>query len=855
MGKLYPVSIVISLLSIAQFAAAQSFKDIHISKRYKNVPLRDVIGELKENHGLNFFFVDQQIDSVKITAEVNNQLLEQALKIILHNTRLNFFFDKTRIVLYQEEKKVVKPSSVRNLFTIHGTITDAKTKEAIPSANVYIQTTHTGFSSDANGTYTLKDLPQGIYLIQYSFIGYATQEQKVLLDRNLEVNISLPENITELETVNVSPALYEISVEEAMAHTMSNKEIFHSPNLAKDVSRTLRVLPGIASNDFSAKPRIRGGSTDESVFYLDNFEIISPFHFEEFDGFFSIINTDYISNVKVIPGGFSPAYTDKLAGVIDIKTPGIVDGNKTSASIDLINTTLFFKRKINDKLDVQFSGRRTYLDLLLNFNKSEEIQLDPIYFDIWAKVNYRVNEKNTLALSFLHATDAGKARVRESSFNWIDMNGKRKDNYFWLNWKHTPNARYQHITTLGFQHLGKTTDFSFNNTISRDNEDDRLHDVLMFSHTSFQRLGERNKLEFGGDIKHFDSQLRFYEIRFNNFESTRDETVIDSIDVNSKFSTTLGGLFLQNTFHLSKNVNVTAGVRASYFNSTKESLHLAPRFGASIRLNEHLNVKIGYGIYNQAAYPNETRIYDGEQFPTQDPKQSIHYTASINYSKQNTNFSINAYYKDNKRLYDDYRYDVFNRLGGGIAILDKSFVTASGFSQGVEAIFRHTYSRKSTITASYAYAINKIRNETGLEAYRDNDRRHTLILNNLLNLKNNWAFSAYSIFYTGEPYTPSSTNFVGESDERQILFFNLGEKNSARLPAFYSLDLRIDKFWYFRKWQLNAYLNIMNLTGHKNVRNYFWAPYPNAQGDYNVSKIEEIYLSTIFISPGVSFSF
>jgi hypothetical protein len=130
-----------------------------------------------------------------------------------------------------------------------------------------------------------------------------------------------------------------------------------------------------------------------------------------------------------------------------------------------------------------------------------------------------------------------------------------------------------------------------------------------------------------------------------------------------------------------------------------------------------------------------------------------------------------------------------------------------------------------------------------------------LILNNLLNLKNNWTFSAYSIFYTGEPYTPSSTNFVGESDERQILFFRLGEKNSARLPSFYSLDIRIDKLWYFKKWQLNAYLNIMNLTGHKNVRNYFWAPYANAQGNYNVSKIEEIYLSTVFISPGVSFSF
>jgi hypothetical protein len=685
-------------------------------------------------------------------------------------------------------------------------------------------------------------------------VGYAMHERKVVLHNDVDLDISLSEKATELTAVDVTAALYEITLNEQSSHTLSSEEIFHSPNLARDISRTLRVLPGIASNDFSAKPRIRGGSADESVFYLDNFEIISPFHFEEFDGVFSIINTDYVSNVKVIPGGFSPAYTDKIAGVVDISTPGTLDRNKSSISVDLVNTKLFLTRKINEKLDVQFSARRTYLDLLL-FNKSETIEIDPVYYDLWSKVNYRINEKNRLAFSFLHSTDDGKAKVRESHHNWIDMNGTRNNDYFWVNWKNNARTNYQQITTAGFQRLAKTSDFNFTNSISDQNIDDRVHNVLVLSHSSFMEIGPKNHLEFGGDVKHFISHLAFNEIRYNTFESTREKTVIDTIDVDSKSSTTMGGLYAQNTFDVSEKFHVTAGARLSYFNSAKTSVLLAPRVGAAYTFNEKMTLKAGYGIYNQAAYPVETKIYDGEPFPTQIDKQSIHYTASFHYTAKNTGLILNGYYKDNKKLYDDYRYDVFNRLGGGIAILDQSFITASGYSQGIEAIVRHRYGKGSILTTSYAYAVNKIRNSDGLEAYRDNDRRHTFLINSLMALKNNWTFSAYSIFYTGEPYTPTTVNFVGESNEREILFFNLGAKNSKRLNAYYSLDLRIDKFWYFRKWNLNIYMNIINTTSHRNVRNYFWVPWTNASGDYHASEIEERYLSKIFVSPGISVGF
>jgi len=67
--------------------------------------------------------------------------------------------------------------------------------------------------------------------------------------------------------------------------------------------------------------------------------------------------------------------------------------------------------------------------------------------------------------------------------------------------------------------------------------------------------------------------------------------------------------------------------------------------------------------------------------------------------------------------------------------------------------------------------------------------------------------------------------------------------------------MRVDKIWYFKKWELNIYLNLINVTSHKNVRNYFWYPSTAKDNSYNASQVEETYLSKIFVSPGITLSF
>ena len=133
---------------------------------------------------------------------------------------------------------------------------------------------------------------------------------------------------------------------------LSSKEILLSPNFAKDISRTLKVIPGFANNDISAKPRIRGGDWDETATYIDNFEIYEPYHFEETDGLAGIFNTENAKEIKISTGGFPAKYTDKMSGIIEVKTPDYVTKNQINTSIDFLNAGVYGKLKINDKTSV-----------------------------------------------------------------------------------------------------------------------------------------------------------------------------------------------------------------------------------------------------------------------------------------------------------------------------------------------------------------------------------------------------------------------------------------------------------------------------------------------------------------------
>jgi len=78
-------------------------------------------------------------------------------------------------------------------LTVKGHITDAQTREAIPGVTIVVKGTGIGTITDANGNYSLGDVPQDALLV-FSFVGLKTQEIPVAGQTTIDVKME-PETI------------------------------------------------------------------------------------------------------------------------------------------------------------------------------------------------------------------------------------------------------------------------------------------------------------------------------------------------------------------------------------------------------------------------------------------------------------------------------------------------------------------------------------------------------------------------------------------------------------------------------------------------------------------------------------
>ena len=95
-------------------------------------------------------------------------------------------------------------------------------------------------------------------------------------------------------------------------------------------------------------------------------------------------------------------------------------------------------------------------------------------------------------------------------------------------------------------------------------------------------------------------------------------------------------------------------------------------------------------------------------------------------------------------------------------------------------------------------------------------------------LPKRWRVGARTRVSAGNPYTPV-VNRSYSLDQRafQPVY---GDRDSARLPPFYSVDVRIDKDWVYDDWTLTAYLDVQNATNAQNIETMSWT-YDYAEED------------------------
>ena len=133
----------------------------------------------------------------------------------------------------------------QGLRTVTGTVVDSETGDPLGGANVLVEEIKHGAASGPDGTFTIRNVPEGVYVLSASYVGYTVEKEKIEIDGSTPgVNFRLVPKVTKMQEVIVS-AVRARERETPIAFSNLSKEDIENRYRAQDVPFFLADLPGV----------------------------------------------------------------------------------------------------------------------------------------------------------------------------------------------------------------------------------------------------------------------------------------------------------------------------------------------------------------------------------------------------------------------------------------------------------------------------------------------------------------------------------------------------------------------------------------------------------------------------------
>ena len=197
-------------------------------------------------------------------------------------------------------------------FTLSGYITSEG--EPISYANVYLETTSYGTTTDANGYYEIKNIPTETYTIVVSMAGYVTQRKTIKIEDNSTINFNLETESLD-EVVVTGTRTFKRKTNSAVIVNILSSESLNTLQ-ACNLSEGLKFQPGLrVETDCQTcnytQLRINGLGGGYSQILINGRPIFSPL-----TGLYGLeqIPVNMIERIETIRGGGSSLYGSSAIG-------------------------------------------------------------------------------------------------------------------------------------------------------------------------------------------------------------------------------------------------------------------------------------------------------------------------------------------------------------------------------------------------------------------------------------------------------------------------------------------------------------------------------------------------------------
>lgn len=571
----------------------------------------------------------------------------------------------------------------------------------VPNVSVTILGQQKGIITSDSGTFQLKVPSDKAFALLFSHSGYKNTQQNFLLNEgeHEQVTIRMEVNSAMMQTIIVSE---QRDRTEAGLIKPNPKSVINLPSPQMGVENLLKIIVG-SNNELTSQYNVRGGSYDENLVYVNDFEIFRPYltRSAQQEGL-SFINPGMVRNINFYTGGFQARYGDKMSSVLDIQynTPKKFAG---SAYVSILEQGLHVEGLNGNKKLSYVIGVRNRSNRNLLSRQETQGSYVPSSADVQALMNYQINSRwqaellgnlsqtnFSLIPQFSQLTTGVFSPYFTSNIGLdIYFEGREKDQYrtgmMGVSTTYQPNKKLklkwlasrfedneqENIDVTG-SYLFGDRDFDKSSStfglivnplgagVYQNFTRNRLNIVnYNVSHKgSFIQNKHFIQLGLGYDKTLINDRINEwnykdsagYSLPYSANVLQLNDVIKSSVNVNiNKFSG-----YVQDNIALNKNGNaytIQAGVRFNYNDLNKEFL-VSPRIGASLKPNGKRDIvyRVAFGAYDQPPFYRELRRYNGTLNTALKAQKSWQSVAGFDYNfigpgNRSLRWTTEAYYK------------------------------------------------------------------------------------------------------------------------------------------------------------------------------------------------------------------
>ena len=677
-----------------------------------------------------------------------------------------------------------------------------KSGEAIIGANIFIEGSYDGSSSDIDGSFRFETNLEGEQTLTVSYLGYATKTFTGDITSFKDLRIELRESASTLDAVEITASTFKAGDNSKLA-VLNPLDMVTTAGSTGDIIAAIQTLPGTQANPEDGRLFVRGGDATETKIFIDGMRVFSPYN-RTVGGTPSRgrYSPFLFKGVSFSTGGYNSEFGQALSGVLDMNTIDNPDQTATNISLMSLGLGLGHTHK-GDKSSISFNG--SYIDLSpyywlaptrLNFTRP--------FHGFSGELVHRYKTEKGLWKNYI-AVDVSKVGINQKNLNsnlLENIDVKNTDVYF--------NSTYRSI-------ISEKTSYRVGLSMGHNSDQFMIDNLLLKSYLK--------AIHVKGSFKTILNDFVFLNYGAEVFVQ-QDKREFSQVGLNDKLVDTLNraipATFASLDYFFTKDLAVKLGLRYEY-NTGLKTHEISPRLTLAYKLNKHAQISLAAGMYNQEL--NAEYLFDRRLLANQ---RSSHYLLNYNYKSEKNIIRLEGYYKN------------YNDLVSYDTGLDGAKINVSndgeGRAYGLDFFWRaNNVIKYVDMWVSYSYLNNK-------RKYQDYPSFATPNFSTAHNLSiaaKKWLpklTSQLSFTYSlasGRPYNnPNTAEFM---NERSRVYHNLSASWS-----------------YLITQQKILFISISNVPRFQNEFGYRYASQVNSMGSYNSEQIrpndDQFFFVGLFIT-------